>query len=83
MTTKLTLSVEEKVIQRAKVYAKKTGRSLSEIVELYLESITADHSLENEPISPKLRKLIGSVKLPKNFNEEKSKREYLEKKYLK
>ena len=83
MTTKLTLSVEEKVIERAKIYAKKTGRSLSEIVEVYLESITSENPGENEDISPKLRKLIGSIKLPRNFNEEKIRREYLEKKYLK
>ena len=83
MTTKLTLSVEEKVIERAKIYAKKTGRSLSEIVEVYLEAITSENPEENEDISRKLRKLIGSIKLPKNFNEEKIRREYLEKKYIK
>jgi len=83
MTTKLTLSVEEKVIERAKVYAKKTGRSLSDIVEGYLDSLTSDSDKKNEDISPKLRKLIGAIKLPKNFNEQKIKREYLEKKYMK
>ena len=32
MTTKLTLTVEEEVIKKAKKYAKKTGRSLSELI---------------------------------------------------
>jgi len=36
MATKLTLSVEENVIKRAKSYAKNAGRSLSELIENYL-----------------------------------------------
>jgi Family of unknown function (DUF6364) len=82
MTTKLTLSVEERVVERAKLYAKKTGRSLSEIIEGYLETLTSEDAQKPEEISPKLRKIIGVVKLPKNFNEEKAKRVYLENKHL-
>jgi hypothetical protein len=82
MTTKLTLSVEERVVERAKLYAKKTGRSLSEIIEVYLETLTSEDAQKTEEISPKLRKIIGVVKLPKNFNEEKAKRVYLENKHL-
>jgi predicted HicB family RNase H-like nuclease len=40
MGTKLTLTVEKEVIERAKSYAKSNGRSLSELVENFLESIT-------------------------------------------
>ena len=32
MNTKLTLSLEKEVIEKAKIYAKGTGRSLSEMV---------------------------------------------------
>jgi predicted CopG family antitoxin len=32
MTTKLTLTVEEDVIKKAKSYAKQTGRSLSDVI---------------------------------------------------
>ena len=80
MTTKLTLTVEKSIIDRAKVYAKNTGRSLSEIIQNYLESITNEHS--EEKLSPKLKKIVGAVKLPKNFNEDKELRNYLEKKHL-
>ena len=80
MTTKLTLTVEKSIIDRAKVYAKHTGRSLSEIIQNYLESITNEHS--EEKLSPKLKKIVGAVKLPKNFNEDKELRNYLEKKHL-
>jgi formiminotetrahydrofolate cyclodeaminase len=80
MTTKLTLTVEKSVIERAKSYAKNTGRSLSELIENYLETITQESS--DEKISPKLKKIVGAVKLPKNFDEEKELSSYFEKKHL-
>ena len=40
MHTKLTLNVEEEIIQDAKKYAKKNRISLSKIVEKYLKNIT-------------------------------------------
>lgn len=80
MSTKLTLTVDKAVIERAKSYAKNTGRSLSELVESYLESIIQE---DNEgQLSPKLKKIVGAVKLPKNFDEKKELRAYLEKKHL-
>lgn len=81
MTTKLTLTVEKAIIEKAKSYAKKTGRSLSELIEKYLESIT-DEEKENAKLSPKLKKIVGAVKLPKSFDEEKELRTYYEKKHL-
>jgi formiminotetrahydrofolate cyclodeaminase len=79
MTTKLTLTVEKSVIERAKSYAKNTGRSLSQIIESYLETITKED--ENREMSPKLRKIVGAVRLPKNFDEEKELRNYFESKH--
>ena len=81
MTTKLTLTVEKTIIEKAKSYAKETGRSLSELIESYLESITKEN-WDDKQISPRLRKIVGSVKLPKNFDEEKELYNYLEKKHL-
>lgn len=80
MSVKLTLTVERSIIEKAKSYAKKTNRSLSELIENYLETITSESDEQN--ISPKLKKIVGSVKLPANFNEEKELREYSEKKHL-
>ena len=80
MTTKLTLTVEKSIIERAKAYARKTGRSLSELIENYLEAITEEDN--KEAIQPKLKKIVGAVKLPKNFDEKKELRAYLEKKHL-
>ncbi|WP_069660361.1 DUF6364 family protein [Arcticibacter eurypsychrophilus] len=71
MTTKLTLTVDENVIKKAKSYSKQTGRSLSELIEKYLETLTEVH-YDAEHISPKLKKVVGPVKLPANFNEKKN-----------
>ncbi|NDA64436.1 MAG: hypothetical protein EBX50_20770 [Chitinophagia bacterium] len=80
MTTKLTLTVEKTIIERAKAYAKRTGRSLSELIESYLENITEENY--NSELSPKLKELIGSVKLPEDFDEENELRSAIEKKHL-
>lgn len=79
MNTKLTLSVDAAIIERAKAYARKTGRSLSEIIENYLESITQEH--ETERLSPKLKKLVGSVKLPADFDEKEALKSYFQEKH--
>lgn len=81
MKIKLTLTVEKEVIEKAKIYAKKTDRSLSEIIENYLNEII-DESSPNAPISPHLKKIVGCVTLPNHFNEKKAIRAYLEKKHL-
>jgi hypothetical protein len=81
MSTKLTLTVEKDVIERAKSYAKKTGRSLSELIENYLDDLTREQGNE-KLMSPRLRKIVGSVKLPKNFDEKRELRSYLERKHL-
>jgi hypothetical protein len=80
VTTKLTLTIEKSIIVRAKSYAKHTGRSLSELIENYLETITQEGG--EEKISPKLNKIVGSVKIPKNFDQEKELRSYFESKHL-
>lgn len=80
MSTKLTLTIEKSVIERAKEYAKSTGRSLSEIIENYLTSIVETN--KNEQFSSKLSKIVGKVRLPKDFDEEKEIRTYLENKHL-
>jgi formiminotetrahydrofolate cyclodeaminase len=74
------LSVEKDVIERAKSYAKETGRSLSELIESYLDDLTHEKKDAKE-LSPRLKKIVGSVKLPKNFDEKKELRSYFEKKH--
>ncbi|MCD9855651.1 DUF6364 family protein [Epilithonimonas sp. JDS] len=84
MTTKLTLTVEKSVIEKAKKYAKGTQRSLSEMVQKYLESL-GEPEIINEP-TPKMKKLLEKIpnNTPQYTDEELDniRREYLEKKYL-
>jgi hypothetical protein len=82
MTTKLTLSIEDKVISSAKKYAQKKGKSLSHLVENYLKSISNKDS-SNLPISPKVLKLKGIIKLPNDFDYKSELSNALSKKYKK
>jgi len=81
MTTKLTLTVDDAIIKKAKYYAKQTGRSLSELIENYLETLT-EESKSNEQVSPKLKKIAGAVKLPLDFDEQKELELYYQNKHL-
>lgn len=49
MKKKLTLTIEEDVVLKAKAYAKGTGRSLSEVVESHLRKITNSSNQVSEP----------------------------------
>ena len=82
MSTKLTLTVEKDIIERAKVYANQRGRSLSDLVENFLRSLISKESESNE-LSPKVKKLLGSVKVQKNFDYKKELSEAINKKYSK
>ena len=80
MTTKLTLTMEDKVIDSAKKYARQKGKSLSDIVANYLKSIST-HEITTEDISPKVAKLKGVIKLPEDFDYKKEIGNALVKKY--
>jgi hypothetical protein len=51
MTTKLTLTVDNTVIERAKEYARKKNTSVSKIVETYLDTVS-DSPEVREPDAP-------------------------------
>ena len=81
MNTKLTLTIEQTIIEKAKSYAKETGRSLSSIIENYLKAITTAHKIEEE-ISPLVKSLRGSFKVSEPFNYKDELTERLSEKYL-
>jgi len=68
MTTKLTLTIEENVITSAKRFAQKKGKSLSQIVESYLQTVSSLEMDKEIELSQKTKKLLGSVKLPRSFD---------------
>ena len=83
MNTKLTLTIEQNIIVRAKKYAKMKGRSLSDIIENYLKVLTAEENKTDIEITPLIKSLKGSFKVPDDFDYKKELSKGLSKKYLK
>jgi len=86
MNTKLTLTIEEDIIEKAKVYAKSEHRSLSDIIENYLKLLTSD--LQGKNINDKSKSEItnslrGSFKLPADLDYKKELNIRRDKKHLK
>jgi hypothetical protein len=82
MNTKLTLTIEKSLIDKAKKYAKGKGRSLSDIVENYLKVIIKEDTakvIDSTPITSSLR---GSFKAPDDFDYKKELSKRLSEKYL-
>ena len=82
MDAKLTLNIDIDVARKAKVYAKKEGRSLSDLVENYLKLLTKNTAVEDSEYTPRVKALLGSVTLPKDFDYKKELVDALVKKYL-
>ena len=83
MNTKLTLTIEREIIERAKNYAKEKNRSLSDIIENYLKILTKEEqNNDGKTLNPAVESLKGSFKMPKNMDYKKELQDRLEKKYL-
>lgn len=80
MTTKLTLSIERRVIRRAKSYVRKEKTSLSRLVESYLNELTKPQE-QSRHISPLVKSLSGAAKLPPNFDLKKEYSGHIRRKY--
>ncbi len=81
MTTKLTLSLDDKVIERAKRYSEKRGKSLSKVVEDYFRQLTEEHT---EPPQKKrsIMELKGiGGKAPADFDYKEALTQHLIEKY--
>ena len=81
MTTKLTLSIDSKVIDEAKRYSKKKGISLSKLIENHLREFTGKAKRTKKGSATELLGIAG--KAPKNFNYKEELYKILEEKYLK
>jgi hypothetical protein len=82
MDTKLTLSMDEMVIKKAKVFAKKNHTSLSQLLENYLLNVIGKlQNTDTDDISPLVKSLSGVMKLPVDFDYKKNRTKYLEEKY--
>jgi hypothetical protein len=82
MNTKLTLTIEQSVIEKAKKYAKNKDRSLSNLIENYLKALTKESSSNEIELTPIVKSLKGSFTAPKNFDYKKELTNRLSDKYL-
>lgn len=80
MTTKLTLTIEQEVIETAKRYAQKKGRSLSDLVESYLKTLSGKENNTTE-LSPRVKRLVGAINLPENFDYKQTLKKGIEQKH--
>ena len=80
MDTKLTLKLDQEVIEKAKRFAQGQQTSLSQLIENYLLNLTRD---VDSPItiSPLVKSLSGIIELPASTDVRKAYREHLRQKY--
>ena len=77
MNTKLTLRLDENLIRRAKLIARRRGKSVSQIVSEYFQALGGTET-EIE-LTPTVRKLYGALRGSKADRADY--RKHLEKKY--
>lgn len=80
MLTKLTLRMDDHLIESAKEYSAQTGKSVSRIVSDLFEIIKNDRIGKEEPLTPTVKSLKGILKGMRL--DEKDYKKYLEEKYL-
>lgn len=80
MLTKLTLRMNDNLIESAKAYSAQTGKSVSRIVADLFEIIKNEKINREEILTPTVRSLKGILK--EKQVDEKDYKNYLEEKYL-
>jgi len=81
MDTKLTLKLDNAIIEQAKLYAKKKNTSLSKLIESYLGLLVEPK--DTQEITPLVKSLSGIVNIPKNVDYKKDYKKHLLNKYTK
>jgi hypothetical protein len=59
--TKLTLRLDRELIERAKAYARRTGKSVSEVVADFFAHLEARQGTDLTPRSPAVDSLVGAL----------------------
>ena len=80
MQTKLTLRLDDQLIEQAKSYAAHTGKSVSQIVADYFKLLTSEKIKSVSPSTPVTQSLRGLLRESKL--DEKDYKKYLEEKHL-
>ena len=80
MDTKLTIKLNNDVINRAKKYARDRKTSLSRMIESYLDSVTGKED-EDVEITPLVKSLSGVIRLPEDYDYRNDRTDHLIRKY--
>jgi hypothetical protein len=81
MDTKLTLKLNQEIIEKAKIYASEKKLSLSRLIENYLNSLTSEKKNDEIQISEFVKSLSLKTNLSADFDYKKERYNHLEKKH--
>ncbi|NMM50894.1 DUF6364 family protein [Marinigracilibium pacificum] len=81
MDTKLTLKLNQKVIEKAKKYASNKKMSLSRLIEAYLQSLTTENETTEFEISPFVKSISTGKEIPSDLDLKKDYSDHLMEKY--
>ncbi|MDR0301120.1 MAG: DUF6364 family protein [Treponema sp.] len=83
MDTILTLNIDKNVAKNAEIYAKYTQKTVSQLIEEYLLSISTEKKVFNDKsLGPITRQLAGIIKLDKNIDHKDTLTDALMEKFL-
>lgn len=68
MDSKLTLKLNQQVIEKAKEYASSKKVSLSRLIEAYLQSLTSESGTSEFEISPFVKSISTGVEIPNDLD---------------
>jgi len=80
MDAKLTLKLNSKIIEEAKLYAKERNTSLSQMIENYLAAVTNEESKKRK-VNPIIKSLTGVISLDEKKDYRQAYTKYLTEKY--
>lgn len=83
MDAKLTLKLDKELIEKAKAYASSNNKSLSSLIEAYLNSLVTRENKDDAfiPISPFVKSLSSGVKIPSDLDYKKEHIDHLVEKH--
>ncbi len=81
MDTKLTLKLNQEIIENAKVYARNKKISLSRLIETYLQALTSEESKSEFEISPFVKSISTGKSLPSDLDYKSEYTDFLMEKY--
>lgn len=81
MDAKLTLKLNQEIIEKAKLYAAEKKLSLSRLIENYLNSLTFEKTNEDLQISDFVKSMSSTTNLPVDFDYKNERNNYLQHKH--